>query len=652
MRRPIWARPVTVTALYLVLAVVATWPLVTVMHRRVAGDLGDPLFNSWVLLWTSGQALRALGGHLSALSQYWNAPIFYPAPLTLAYSEHLTPLMLQSLPVFAATGNIVLCYNVLLLGTIVLSGLGMYLLVRELTGQPLAAFLAGLAFAFAPFRVDQFAHIEVLSSQWMPFTLYGFRRFFVTGRLRPLVGGAGALVAQGLSCGYYLAYFTPFAVAYCLYEMAVRGTIGDGRTWRALVGAGGAALLVVAVFLWPYFRVRQVGDVGVRGSREIELFSADTYAFGTISEHAALWGRRVRALPHVEGQGFPGFAILAFAAAGVGIGLARAIAHARVARVRTAWWRRALTVALGAILLLLLLLLGHALVTGRVGYSVAGMFFSHRTTSLIVRMAIAVVALVLTSPLFRRVVRGVPGSTLAFFACAAVAAAWMSLGPIMHANGRTLGPGLYYVFYRWVPGFDGLRVPSRNFMIVAFFLSILAGLGAAALLSRWRVGRLLVVLGMIAIMAESWSVPTEANAPLAAYGYRLPPAEIAGSRELSPIYVSIRDARAGSVVAEFPFGDIAYEIQYTFYSGYHRKPIVNGFSGFFPSGYTRLLGRLSQVPLGPEAWTALLEAGVTHAVVHEGAYFDEDGRGVSAWLRRHGAHEITAFQTDRLFQLR
>ena len=180
-----WARPAWVAVWYTAVAMVMTWPLVTVMHRKIYGDVGDSLFNSWVLAWTGGQVLRALHGDLSALAQYWNGNIFYPSTLTLAYSEHLTPQMLQILPVLAVTDNIILCYNLLLLATIVLSGLGMYLLVRELTGHPLAAFLAGLAFAFAPFRIDQYAHLEVLSSQWMPFTLYGFRRYFATGRLRP-----------------------------------------------------------------------------------------------------------------------------------------------------------------------------------------------------------------------------------------------------------------------------------------------------------------------------------------------------------------------------------------------------------------------------------------------------------------------------------
>ena len=152
---------------------------------------------------------------------------------------------------------------------------------------------------------------------------------------------------------------------------------------------------MVALFLWPYVRVRQIGEVGVRDLHEIEQLSADTHAFATISENARLWGSRIRAMPRNEGQGFPGFAILAFAAAGIGIGLARAIAHARQAGTRQTWWRQGLAVLLGATLVVLLLLLGHALVTGRVGYSIAGVFFSHRPASLLVRIALVVLALLL-----------------------------------------------------------------------------------------------------------------------------------------------------------------------------------------------------------------------------------------------------------------
>ena len=56
----------------------------------------------------------------------------------------------------------------------------MYLLVRDLLGEQDrfsgAAFVAGLIFAFVPFRIAQVAHIQSVNSQWMPLALYGFRR--------------------------------------------------------------------------------------------------------------------------------------------------------------------------------------------------------------------------------------------------------------------------------------------------------------------------------------------------------------------------------------------------------------------------------------------------------------------------------------------
>ena len=110
-RHPVWARPWIVTAFYLAATIVMTWPLVTVLRQQIAGDFGDPLFNAWVLRWTSGQVLQALHGDLAALSHYWHGNIFYPAPLTLAYSEHLTPQMLQILPVMAATDNVIATSN-------------------------------------------------------------------------------------------------------------------------------------------------------------------------------------------------------------------------------------------------------------------------------------------------------------------------------------------------------------------------------------------------------------------------------------------------------------------------------------------------------------------------------------------------------------
>ena len=78
------------------------------------------------------------------------------------------------------------------------------------------------------------SHLQVLSSQWMPFALYGLRRYFTTLRADPLGWAAVALVLQNLSCGYYLVFFAPVVVLYCLYEIADRGL---WSRWRMWVGA-------------------------------------------------------------------------------------------------------------------------------------------------------------------------------------------------------------------------------------------------------------------------------------------------------------------------------------------------------------------------------------------------------------------------------
>ena len=125
--------------------------------------------------------------------------------------------------------NPILCYNLLFLSTWALSAFGMFLLIREITGHRAAAFLAGLAFGFAPRATGSLPHLQVLSSAWMPFALYGFRRFFATRRLAPLAGGVAAWIAQNLSCGYYLLFFSPIAALYIAWELTARRLWRDGR---------------------------------------------------------------------------------------------------------------------------------------------------------------------------------------------------------------------------------------------------------------------------------------------------------------------------------------------------------------------------------------------------------------------------------------
>src|SRR5262245_46022376 len=97
--------------LYLLLAVIATWPLVLHLRTRVLGHVeleSTPRLNAWATAWVRHQLVRD-PQHL------FDANAFHPYRRTLALSEHLFVPSLLGAPVAALTGNDVVAYNVVML---------------------------------------------------------------------------------------------------------------------------------------------------------------------------------------------------------------------------------------------------------------------------------------------------------------------------------------------------------------------------------------------------------------------------------------------------------------------------------------------------------------------------------------------------------
>src|SRR5437867_7956404 len=109
---------------YLALTCAYTWPLPVRLLHGVAHDPGDPLLNAWILWWTTKA--------VPLTAHWWNAPIFYPAPGALAFSEHLLGVGPISAPLIALTHNALFGYNVALMASYFLSGLGAYWLAYTL----------------------------------------------------------------------------------------------------------------------------------------------------------------------------------------------------------------------------------------------------------------------------------------------------------------------------------------------------------------------------------------------------------------------------------------------------------------------------------------------------------------------------------------
>jgi hypothetical protein len=238
---------------------------------------------------------------------------------------------------------------------------------------------------------------------------------------------------------------------------------------------------------------------------------------------------------------------------------------------------------------------------------------------------------------------------------AAAAAFLMSLGPEMRSGGRLISEtGPYHFFYWHVPGFDGLRVPARFAMLAMLFLSIAAGLGAAAIERRFRSGgAIAVVLGMLAV-CEALAAPIVINGTVAEGRYAMPPERVFIGDEVPGAYRFLKSLPApGTVIVEFPLGEWEYERRYVFYSTAHWHPLVNGFSGQFPVSYSMNATHLRYPLDTPDAsWETLMRSGATHAVVHGGFYRDDEGDRIGQWLSGRGARLLGEFDGDWVFQLK
>jgi hypothetical protein len=640
-------------ALYLLLSIVFTWPLATGLTRDIPWDLGDSLLNCWILGWDADHLTRFFSGDFHAMRGFWNANIFFPEPLTLAYSEHLFAQALQILPVYALTHNIILCYNLLFLATFVLSGLGMFLFVREVTGSPRAGFVAGLIYAFAPLRVPQFAHLQVISSQWMPFALYGFRRYFDKRSLVSLAGGGLALVAQNLSCGYFLMFFAPCVLAYVIFEIASRRLWTDVGMWAALGAAGLCVAAATLPFLMPYLELRRLG-FPARSYAEVTSYSADVYSYWTSPAESRVWGHAIRAFPKAEADLFPSITALALALTGLVVSLrtawARSHGPAAIAPILTIF---VFVVAAGCALyacFLVLIITGHGFADiGPVPITVKSLVRNFQI------LLGATVILLASSPRARSFAAQWAGSVAGFALLMALATWLLSLGPEIRTMGRTLRGTAPYAFFYWhVPGFDGLRVPARYGMLTMMFLSIAAGYGALHLERRLRYGGLVIILAGLFAVAESIAAPIVINGTGAEADYATPPSHMMTGDRVPPVYRYLATLPSPeTVLAEFPFGQWTYELRYIFYSTAHWHPLINGYSGTFPLSYDQRAVVLRRPDEDPnEAWNAVAGAGVTHVVVHERFYKEDRGKIVSTWLADHGARLVAEFDGDKVFALK
>jgi hypothetical protein len=391
-----------------------------------------------------------------------------------------------------------------------------------------------------------------------------------------------------------------------------------------------------------------------RSMSEITRFSADVYSYATASAAQPLWGVVMRAFPKAEGELFPGLVPVALAFIGVlFFRLNREATEDEPSNTPAmSRWRQHVVV------LLVVAAAAHAVAAAatvlwrRIAIEVGP--FELRMTNinqLLLRATIALTLLLVLSPR-ARVLTARFLRDRGFYIAGLLAATWLSLGPFPQALGRPIELAAPYGFlYEYVPGFEGVRAPARFAMVGALMLAVLGGYGAAAL-GRGTWGRALVIGVGLAFLFEGTAVPFLVNGVSPSREFNTPEARLYRPARAPAIYHETARHIGEGVLAELPLGATDFDLRAVYYSTVHWRPILNGYSGFFPPHYGQLAFALGELPRHPEvSLRALRSAGATHVLVHEGAYLGTEGAETTYALRTLGAVELYRDGTDVLLAL-
>src|SRR5262245_6867808 len=315
------AFPIASLALFILLAIVHTWPLATAPDRLSRNDTADTVHHEWILAWDAHQLAHDP-------RRLFDTNIFYPERDTLAYSDHLIVQGIIGAPLFWLGASPVLAYNLLLMLGLALTGWTTSLVMTRWTGSRLAGLLSGSLMAFNAMTLTRFAEIQDQHFEFFPLALWALDQLLVTPRVRYALELAGWFVLQALTCGYLLAFTSLSLVA----AVAVRPADWVGPRFRRvaamlLLSAVVAALLLTP-FLLPYLRVsRQQGFT--RPLAEVALYSARLADYVSTGSrvHYALWSHRFFDREAL----FPGVVASGFVMVAIGAGVAWRDRRARMA---------------------------------------------------------------------------------------------------------------------------------------------------------------------------------------------------------------------------------------------------------------------------------------------------------------------------------
>jgi len=581
------AREAAVFAFYLTLAVAMTWPLASHLTTAVS-DRGDPYIVTWIIDWVCHALTHA------PLDLY-NAPIFYPGRLTLAHSENLVGVALLVLPFHIAGVPPIAVYNLAMLIGFALSGYGMFVLARLITRSTAAALVAGVIFAFVPFKFDHISHMQLICSGWLPLLFAALIAYWRAPGTKTAACITGAFVMNGLTnVHYFLFGSVTAAITIAIY--AILSTRRDRRFWLTLFAALAIAGLLLLPFLLPYSILAHEYGM-VRSEAEARSGSAPATAWLVTTPLSIVYGRLgAPELHRHEMQLFPGLVALVLA----GIGAAGCVLRAEARTLRSTQHPARSTLLLHVLIAFAAILTWLGIITDRTEWTIAGhriLSFSSADVPATLLVLLLVIRFARTQPRSEHPERW-------------AAASWILIGVI-----GSFGMNAFFhaFLYRRTSLFAAIRAPVRWAVIAYIGLAVWAAIGALVLIRKRPrvVAPILIALAAL----DLWpSIRWEQAVPT-----------------IAPVYRWLARERVAPLI-ELPMAN-GMEFESLLGSTHHHLPQFNGFTPWSVPVHAKLRGKNDAYAFDDEFFAILEQHGAKLVVVHVHALGDASP-SVRAWLSK------------------
>jgi len=240
-------------------------------------------------------------------------PAGFPLSNSLAGGENLLGWQLLYEPLRAVGATVAGAYNVVLLSSIVISGIGTALLSHRLGALRSGAILAGFVFAFYPLHIDHAIHLQTMTVCWSPFALVGLEMTLSGERIKGPLVLALSFIVTALS-GMYFAVFLPIVlVIYAIISWLSGRYRFQWAVVRRLVVAGAVTVVVLSPLFLPYARFASVHGAWNHPPEVLTKFSFPLNGLLRTPNWLAIWQHTPLAIWASETGAFPGITTLLLA---------------------------------------------------------------------------------------------------------------------------------------------------------------------------------------------------------------------------------------------------------------------------------------------------------------------------------------------------